>query len=64
MEINYNVVKDEYKSIIGKDDFSDETSENDNGSEFEEIKSPQTTKQNLNQIKNLKHPFLTILVKI
>ena len=26
MEINYNVVKDEYKSIIGKDDFSDESS--------------------------------------
>ncbi len=25
MDINYNVVKDEYKSVIGKDDFSDET---------------------------------------
>ena len=28
MEINYNVVNDEYKSIIGKDDFSDEIYKN------------------------------------
>ena len=58
MEINYNVVKDEYKSIIGKDDFSDETSENDNGSEFEEIKSPQTTKTKSKSNKKSKTPVL------
>ena len=42
MEINYNVVKDEYKSIIGKDDFSDESSESSDGSEFEASLDPTT----------------------
>ncbi len=40
MDINYNVVKDEYKSIIGKDDFSDESDH----SEFEEVKVTKSTK--------------------
>ena len=44
MDINYNVVKDEYKSIIGKDDFSDESTEESEHSEFEEIKVTKSTK--------------------
>ena len=44
MDINYNVVKDEYKSIIGKDDFSSESSENPESSEFEEIKPTKSSK--------------------
>ena len=44
IDINYNVVKDEYKSIIGKDDFSDETTDDSEPSEFEEVKSTKTTK--------------------
>ena len=44
MDINYNVVKDEYKSIIGKDDFSNESSENPESSEFEEIKPTKSSK--------------------
>ncbi len=44
MDINYNVVKDEYKSIIGKDDFSDESTEESDHSEFEEIKVTKSTK--------------------
>ena len=44
IDINYNVVKDEYKSIIGKDDFSDESTEESENSEFEEIKVTKSTK--------------------
>ena len=44
MDINYNVVKDEYKSIIGKDDFSGESTENPESSEFEEIKPTKSSK--------------------
>ena len=44
IDINYNVVKDEYKSIIGKDDFSDESTEESESSEFEEIKVTKSTK--------------------
>ena len=44
MDINYNVVKDEYKSIIGKDDFSNESTENPESSEFEEIKPTKSSK--------------------
>ena len=44
MDINYNVVKDEYKSIIGKDDFSDETTDDSEAPEFEEVKSTKSTK--------------------
>jgi len=44
MDINYNVVKDEYKSIIGKDDFSDESTQESEPSEFEEIKVTKSTK--------------------
>ena len=44
MDINYNVVKDEYKSIIGKDDFQDETTDDSESSEFEEVKSTKSTK--------------------
>ena len=44
MDINYNVVKDEYKSIIGKDDFLDETTDDSEPSEFEEVKSTKSTK--------------------
>ena len=58
MEINYNVVKDEYKSIIGKDDFSDESSESSDGSEFEEVKSPQIVKTKSKSNKKSKTPVL------
>ena len=58
MEINYNVVKDEYKSIIGKDDFSDESSENLEGSEFDEVKSSQTIKTKSKSSKKSKTPVL------
>ena len=58
MEINYNVVKDEYKSIIGKDDFSDESSESNDGSEFEEVKSPQIVKTKSKSNKKSKTPVL------
>ncbi len=44
MDINYNVVKDEYKSIIGKEDFSDKTTDDPEPSEFEEVKSTKSTK--------------------
>ena len=44
IDINYNVVKDEYKSIIGKDDFSNESTEESEPSEFEEIKVTKSTK--------------------
>ena len=44
IDINYNVVKDEYKSIIGKDDFSDESTQESEPSEFEEIKVTKSTK--------------------
>ncbi len=44
IDINYNVVKDEYKSIIGKDDFSDESTQEPEPSEFEEIKVTKPTK--------------------
>ena len=58
MEINYNVVKDEYKSIIGKDDFSDESSDSSDGSEFEEVKSPQIAKTKSKSNKKSKTPVL------
>ena len=58
MEINYNVVKDEYKSIIGNDDFSDESSESGDGSEFEEVKSPQIAKTKSKSNKKSKTPVL------
>ena len=44
LDINYNVVKDEYKSIIGNDDFSEETSDKTDSSDFEEIKTSKSTK--------------------
>jgi len=44
MDINYNVVKDEYKSIIGKDDFSDESTDESDHSEFEEVKLTKSIK--------------------
>ena len=44
MDINYNLVKDEYKSIIGKDDFSDESIDDSEPSEYEEVKVTKSTK--------------------
>ena len=58
MEINYNVVKDEYKSIIGKDDFYDESSESSDGSEFEEVKYTQIAKTKSKSNKKSKTPVL------
>ena len=42
MEVNYNVVKDEYKSIIGKDEFTDDIPEAKETSDTEEIKTTKT----------------------
>ena len=44
MDINYSLVKDEYKSIIGKDDFSDESIDDSEPSEYEDIKVTKSTK--------------------
>ncbi len=44
MDINYNLVKDEYKSIIGKDDFSDESTDDSEPSEYEEVKATKSIK--------------------
>ena len=44
MEVNYNVVKDEYKSIIGKDDFSEESeADHSETSEIEDLKSSKSS---------------------
>ena len=58
MEINYNVVKDEYKSIIGNEDFSDESSHSSESSEFDEIKPTQPTKTKSKSSKKSKTPVL------
>ncbi len=58
MEINYNVVKDEYKSIIGNEDFSDESSNSSESSEFDEIKPTQPTKTKSKSSKKSKTPVL------
>ena len=42
MEVNYNVVKDEYKSIIGKDEFTDDVPDSKETSDIEEMKTPKT----------------------
>jgi len=42
MEVNYNVVKDEYKSIIGKDEFTDDIPDSKETSDTEEIKTTKT----------------------
>ena len=42
MEVNYNVVKDEYKSIIGKDEFTDDIPEAKETSDTEEMKTTKT----------------------
>jgi ATP-dependent Clp protease ATP-binding subunit ClpC len=58
MEVNYNVVKDEYKSIIGKDDFSEE-SETDHSetSEIEDLKSSKSSAKSKSSNKS-KTPVL------
>ena len=58
MEVNYNVVKDEYKSIIGKDDFSEE-SETDHSetSEIEDLKSSKSSAKSKSSKKS-KTPVL------
>jgi len=42
MEVNYNVVKDEYKSIIGKDEFTDDIPDSKETSDTEEMKTTKT----------------------
>ncbi len=69
MEINYNVVKDEYKSIIGKDElekmiFLTNLLKVMMDLSLKKLNLLKLQKQNLNQIKNPKHPFLIILAKI
>ena len=58
MEVNYNVVKEEYKSIIGKDDFSEE-SETDHSetSEIEDLKSSKSSAKSKSSKKS-KTPVL------
>ena len=58
MDIDYNIIKDEYKSIIGKDNFSTDPSESNEGSEFEEVKSSQTAKTKSKSSKKSKTPVL------
>ena len=58
MEISYNIVKDEYKSIIGKDDFLQENdSENSESSDLEDIKSTKLTTKSKSSKKS-KTPVL------
>ena len=58
MEINYNVVKDEYKSIIGKDDFSEENeTEQSETSEIEDLKSSKSSTKSKSSKKS-KTPVL------
>ena len=42
IEVNYNVVKDEYKSIIGKDEFTDDIPDSKETSDTEEMKTTKT----------------------
>ena len=42
MEVNYNVIKDEYKSIIGKDDFAEDITDSKETSDTEEMKTTKT----------------------
>ena len=58
MDIDYNIIKDEYKSIIGKDNFSSDPTESNDGSEFEELKSSQTAKTKSKSSKKSKTPVL------
>ena len=58
MDIDYNIIKDEYKSIIGKDNYSSDPTESNDGSEFEEVKSSQTTKIKSKSSKKSKTPVL------
>ena len=44
MDINYNMVKDEYKSIIGNDDFSDDNSDNSDNSDTSDFEDVKPTK--------------------
>jgi len=58
MEISYNIVKDEYKSIIGKDEFLQENdSENSESSDLEGIKSTKSTTKSKSSKKS-KTPVL------
>jgi ATP-dependent Clp protease ATP-binding subunit ClpC len=58
MEISYNIVKDEYKSIIGKDEFLQENdSENSESSDLEDIKSTKSTTKSKSSKKS-KTPVL------
>ena len=58
MEINYNIIKDEYKSIIGKDNFSNDSSDGNDDSEFDDLKSSKSTKTKSKSSKKSKTPVL------
>ena len=58
MEVNYNVVKDEYKSIIGKDDFSEESeTDHSESSDIEDLKSSKSSAKSKSSKKS-KTPVL------
>ncbi len=58
MEVNYNVVKDEYKSIIGKDDFSEESeADHSETGEIEDLKSSKSSTKSKSSKKS-KTPVL------
>ena len=58
MEVNYNVVNDEYKSIIGKDDFSEESeADHSETSEIEDLKSSKSSTKSKSSKKS-KTPVL------
>tara|TARA_B100001287_G_scaffold72904_1_gene60494 strand:- start:1084 stop:3618 length:2535 start_codon:yes stop_codon:yes gene_type:complete len=44
LDVNYNVIKDEYKSIIDKDDFSDMSDQSSENDQFEDIKTTKSSK--------------------
>ena len=62
MEISYNIVKDEYKSIIGKDEFLQENdSENSESSDLEGIKSTKSTTKSTTKSKSSKKSKTPVL---
>ena len=56
MEINYNLVKDEYRSIIGDDVVSEELKEKSDSSNLEEVKESKSSKSKFS--KKSKTPVL------
>ena len=52
------------KSIIGKDDFSDESLESSDGTDFEEVKSPQIAKTKSKSKNTFNLYFFSACIKV